>query len=532
MQKRAFLAIILSLGILFSWQFLIQKLYHIENKRVTQDIPYPVRSQQPSTVPFSISGPSTVNMVVPKVEHLKLGVLENDKLTLELVNPGAKINKVFIKDYKLLPYVNEILYTKANEGKEWTFKKYIDRIELRQDENGHFLSQTMALLDNYYLTLEVVYTNNTNSNWTFNDSLALVAIPNNGNPEESRLYEVTFLSANTKRKNPLAHKNRYVHNEAFDSLGFRDRYACVVIKPQFKLPSDGKRLAFDQYTGYIQRYATYTEIGLDLGAISVPANGQLALEYLVYCGPQDIGFLKQAKLGFEDIVYYGSFDFISTGLLSVMNFFHKISRNWGIALILLSIFTFVILYPLTLKQTRSMKDMQKLQPQIKTLQQNHKGNPQKLNKEIMELYRQHKVNPLGGCLPMLLQIPIFFGLYQALSRSIVLKGSQFLWIKDLAEPDKLFRLPYALPVIGQEINLLPILMGIGMFFQQKLTSKTSSPTPEMQQQQKIMVVIFPFMFMFIFYHFPSGLALYWFINTVLSTLSQWKILKTTTQTAA
>ena len=150
----------------------------------------------------------------------------------------------------------------------------------------------------------------------------------------------------------------------------------------------------------------------------------------------------------------------------------------------------------------------------------------------MELYRHHKVNPLGGCLPMLLQIPIFFGLYQALSRSIVLKGSQFLWIKDLAEPDKLFMLPNALPVIGREINLLPILMGVGMFFQQKLTSKASSVTPEMQQQQKMMIVIFPFMFMFIFYHFPSGLALYFFINTLLSILSQWKILKATARTAA
>ena len=129
---------------------------------------------------------------------------------------------------------------------------------------------------------------------------------------------------------------------------------------------------------------------------------------------------------------------------------------------------------------------------------------------------------------MLLQIPVFFGLYQALSRSIVLKGSQFLWIKDLAEPDKLFILPQELPFIGRDINLLPILMAIGMFFQQKLTMKTSAATSAAQEQQKMMVVIFPIMFGFIFYHFPSGLALYWFLNTLTSTFSQWKILKTTT----
>ena len=517
MQKRAFLAITLSLAILFSWQFLVQKLYHIDNRTVTMETHYQESSKQaPDTSPFVLSSPA-VNILPQKTEFAPIGILENEKLTLEFVNPGAKLNKVFIKDYKLFPNFNEILYTKANENKVYSFKKYNDNIELSRDENGHSTLQNLSFTSSYYMRLVVTYKNASNSNWTFNDSLALAAIPNNSNPQESRLYEVVFLSANTKRKNPLASKNRYVHSEAFDSLGFRDRYSCVIVKPQFKLP----------YTGYIQRYDTYTEVGLDLGALNVPANSQLTLEYTVYCGPQDINFLNQGQSGFEDMVYYGRFDFISTSLLSVMNFFHKIFHSRGVALILLSIFTFLMLYPLTLKQMRSMKDMQAIQPQVKALQNTYKDNPQKLNREIMELYRHHKVNPLGGCLPMILQIPIFFGLYQALSRSIVLKGSQFLWMKDLAEPDRLFMLPYALPVIGKEINLLPILMGIGMFFQQKLTSKTSSVTPEMQQQQKMMVVIFPFMFMFIFYHFPSGLALYWFTNTLLNTLSQWKILKAT-----
>ena len=132
---------------------------------------------------------------------------------------------------------------------------------------------------------------------------------------------------------------------------------------------------------------------------------------------------------------------------------------------------------------------------------------------------------------MILQIPVFFGLYQALSRSIVLKGSGFFWIKDLAEPDKLFLLPQALPFIGKEINILPILMAIAMFFQQKMSMKSAAANPQMAEQQKMMVIIFPIMFGFIFYHFPSGLAVYWFLNTLMGIFAQWKTLKTRPRTS-
>lgn len=142
----------------------------------------------------------------------------------------------------------------------------------------------------------------------------------------------------------------------------------------------------------------------------------------------------------------------------------------------------------------------------------------------MELYRQHKVNPLGGCLPLLLQIPIFFALYQALMRAIALKGAQFLWIKDLSEPDRLFMLSVSLPVLGKEINILPILMMIGMFVQQKISMvPTSGSTAE---QQRLMLILFPLMFGFIFYHMPAGLVLYWFINSLLTLIYQFRIRQT------
>ena len=153
----------------------------------------------------------------------------------------------------------------------------------------------------------------------------------------------------------------------------------------------------------------------------------------------------------------------------------------------------------------------------------YKDNPQKLNKEIMELYREHKVNPLGGCLPLLLQMPIFFALYQVLMRSVALRGANFLWIKDLSEPDRLFFLPFSLPILGNEFNILPILMTIGMFVQQKFTM--TKATGEAAQQQKIMLIIMPLMFGVIFYRMPAGLVLYWFINSTLMLLTQIKASK-------
>ncbi|MBI4972952.1 MAG: membrane protein insertase YidC, partial [Candidatus Omnitrophica bacterium] len=148
-------------------------------------------------------------------------------------------------------------------------------------------------------------------------------------------------------------------------------------------------------------------------------------------------------------------------------------------------------------------------------------NPQRLNKEIMQLYREHKVNPFGGCLPLILQIPIFFALYQVLMRSVSLKGANFLWIKDLSGPDRLFTLPFSLPVLGNEINLLPILMTIGMFIQQKISMAASGSASN--EQQKMMLILFPLMFGFIFYHMPAGLVLYWFINSTLMLVYQFRV---------
>jgi len=144
----------------------------------------------------------------------------------------------------------------------------------------------------------------------------------------------------------------------------------------------------------------------------------------------------------------------------------------------------------------------------------------------MGLYRREQVNPFGGCLPILMQIPVFFSLYQVLMRSIELKGQGFLLIKDLSEPDRLFRFGFELPIVGSDFNLLPILMAGLMVLQQKITMKASAATsPEMAQQQKIMGTVMPVVFGVLFYNIQSGLVLYWFTNSLLSVVFQWKVNK-------
>jgi len=187
--------------------------------------------------------------------------------------------------------------------------------------------------------------------------------------------------------------------------------------------------------------------------------------------------------------------------------------NYGIAILILTVIVRVIFWPLTHKSTESMKRMQSLQPQMAAIKAKHKDNPQLIQQKTMALYKENKVNPMGGCLPMFIQIPVFIALFAVLRSAIELRYSGFLWISDLSEPENLFA--GMIPVVGS-LNILPLLMSATMMWQQKLTTGgTAAATPEQQQQQKMMAVMMPIMMLFFFYKMPSGLVLYWTTSQVL-----------------
>ncbi len=237
-------------------------------------------------------------------------------------------------------------------------------------------------------------------------------------------------------------------------------------------------------------------------------------ENYLYFGPKKYDILKSYHAGLERSINYGIFDFLAKPLMIVLNFFYKYIHNYGIAIILLTLLIKLIFYPLTQKSYESMKKMKDLQPHIMRIKEQYKNDKAKLNQEIMQLYKKYKVNPFGGCLPMIIQIPVFFALYKALLNSIELRHAPFIshipftdkiWLVDLSVKD-----PY---------YITPILMGLSMFVQQKMT-----PTGGDAMQEKLMYFM-PIFLTFLFLNFPSGLVVYWLANNILSIVQQYMVNK-------
>lgn len=245
----------------------------------------------------------------------------------------------------------------------------------------------------------------------------------------------------------------------------------------------------------------------------------------LYIGPKEYRTLSRVseRLGNQaDLVmgFGGFFGFFAKLLLISMNGLHDfLHLGYGWAIILITIIIKAAFWPLTQISTRSMKRMQALQPEMKKIQEKYKDDPAKMNKKTMEFMREHKVSPLGGCLPMLIQLPIFFGFYRMIQSAIELRGESFLWVADLSRPDTLFRvLPATLDL---PFNLLPLLMGATMLWQARLTPASPGMDPAQQKMMKYM----PLMFLFILYNFSAGLTLYWTVQNLLSIL-QMKLTKT------
>lgn len=199
--------------------------------------------------------------------------------------------------------------------------------------------------------------------------------------------------------------------------------------------------------------------------------------------------------------------------------------NFGIVIILVTILMKLVLYPLTHKSAVSMKKVQLLQPKLAALKEQYRNSPDPrlLQQKTMELYKKEKVNPMGGCLPILLQLPIFIALYQVLPRLVDMKDVAFLWIKDLSSPDTLFELPFfkSIPLIlPDQFNLLPIIMTVVSILQTKFSQASSGPQTAQQAQQKKMMLLMPIMFLFLFWNMPSGLVLYWTVQNILSIVEQ------------
>ena len=496
MDKRTVSAIILSMLVLVTWSLLTrrnpQNTQVIENKTVTDiKIPEIKTSQDP----------------LSKLQSQEINIGENQAS--------------FIPS---LAAIKEIKYPKYNNYVFSLRGLYLDGLNAGFAQTSVGLSPAFVYSDaeksitqeykfskfNNTIELSLKIQNKKSEDLTINLPFILSSVLKPSG-DEARFQSQEIIIKTPDRILRSSPWKDIITPEPIKFIAYRERYFCAILQPQ-----DGKSRAFIKKLN-----SSGTTAGVVLDA-QLPANKEVTMKFLLYLGPQDEAVLKSINPDWSEIVNYGFFTPISKFLLEVLRFLFKIVHNWGVAIILLSLLIYFVLFPLSIQQLRSMKEMQAIQPKVEELRKIYKDNPQKLNKEIMELYKEHKVNPFGGCLPLILQIPVFFALYQALMRSLELKGASFLWIKDLSRPDELFTLPVQLPILGNQVNILPLLMCVVMFLQQKMTSKASAVSSE---QQKMMLILFPVMFGIIFYHMPAGLVMYWFINSLLMFVYQLKISK-------
>lgn len=245
-------------------------------------------------------------------------------------------------------------------------------------------------------------------------------------------------------------------------------------------------------------------------------------EFTLFFGPKDISILKSLDSKLEKSIYFGWFDVIAKPILYALRFINKYASNYGVSIIIVTIIIKILFWPLTHKSYQSMKEMRKLQPMMAKIREKYKSNKQEMQKQLMNLYKTYKINPMGGCLPMIVQIPVFFALYKVLPGSIELRHAPFvLWIKDLSAPDRLFSFPFQIPFMSPPygIPVLTLIMGASMFLQQKMTPVAGDPA------QAKMMMFLPIIFTFLFINFPSGLVLYWLVNNLLSIAQQYRINK-------
>jgi YidC/Oxa1 family membrane protein insertase len=297
---------------------------------------------------------------------------------------------------------------------------------------------------------------------------------------------------------------------AIDWIATRNKYFAVAIIPT-STASEGAYLEGTcravQNNGLLESYAVSLKM-------TYKGDSNEKCTFKIFLGPLQHGDLKSYGKGLESIMSLGwawlvrpISEYI---MLPVFTAIHFVVPNWGLVIIIFSIIIKIALHPLSKSQMTSMKKMQKLQPLMDELREKYKDDPQKMNQSIMNLYKEYGVNPAGGCLPLLLQLPIMYALYSVFRGAIELRQAGFIgWITDLSVPDVIYRLPMKLPLIGiQEVSGIALLMGITMFFQTKMTTK--------DPRQKAMVWIMPIMMTFLFNGFPSGLNLYYAVFNILS----------------
>ncbi|MGQ9636447.1 MAG: membrane protein insertase YidC [Thermodesulfobacteriota bacterium] len=566
MEKRAILAIILTFLIILGWGFIQSKIspppkevgkeeeLKYSEKREVKPIleerrkpePLPIRSKKFVKKDITVETQNywaTLTNEDARVRNFKLKKYEDrvkeSQITIKLIKFIKEIFGGKLEDLKN-PVPLDLVNTNESEGlplgliidsypQDLVWEIESDNISLLNKNGGrevifsNILNNGLRLLkkyrfysDRYELDLEVEVQNPTSQDQNLKLGLEWIGrvelekLANEGNKDYGLRY--TFLKNKKIEKKELGGATS---SGCTPSCGSMKRK----IDPfEFSEKGDIEWFAFEgeYFVAIITKPSSEKEVILNVKgvennilkanfnspSISIPAKSSVLLPYRIYLGPKNIKALKEFGRDVERLVDFGFFAIVAKPILWFLKLTHSVTKNFGFDIIILSILIKIIFLPLTQISMKSMKEMQKVQPEMNRLRQQFKNDKARLQQEIMLLYKRRRINPMSGCLPMLIQVPVFIALYNALQKSIEMRHAPFiLWVRDLSAKDPIY--------------ITPLIMGATMVIQQKMTPTSADPA-----QAKIFMLM-PIMFTFLFLNFPSGLVLYWLVNNVLSIAHQY-----------
>ncbi len=528
MEKRALLAVVLSVAVFYVFSMIMgpqSDKKQVAAPAASQNAAAPTAAPVPSTAPFIPPATPSAQTATAQKEVS----IDTPLYTAVFSSRGAALKSVTLKKYREQnsPTASPVVLEKNNDPNLLSFSTRASGFNL--SETAVYATDRDSVKIDGSGTGQLVFTYISGQGFTVRKTYSVSAdsygikletqvLNNSAAPLVGSVQQVMTYPAEQKVKD-----NRF---EAAGSYLFADN-ALHADKTKDVAGASKKYDKGIQWAGFADKYflsailadknsiatvelkknaAGFLESIVSAPQATINAGQSLTVAHRLFVGPKDIDILKAQGNSLEQSLDLGWFTALAKPMLYTLKYFNGLVGNYGIAIIIITVILKLFFFPLTHKSYKSMKGMQKIQPEMTRLREKYKDDRDAMNKAVMELYRDHKVNPLGGCLPMVVQIPVFFALYKALMFSIELRHAPFyFWITDLADKD-----PY---------YVTPIVMGITMFVQQKMTPSQMDPI-----QQKMMLAL-PVVFTFMFLSFPSGLVLYWLVNNVLTIGQQMYINK-------
>jgi YidC/Oxa1 family membrane protein insertase len=443
--------------------------------------------------------------------------VDRDSPNKELVSPDAANGTIQLSfDNQFLPDLSTAVFSTNTAGDHISVSDKPIEIPLSWvSDRGIVVEKRFVFSpETYLIGLQVAVKNGSSVAFTDNPALTLTKSFSEKRSVIGFQGPSAYIDGHVEQIKLKKIKNKNEYSGDLKWIAVQDRYFLSSIIPQKTVDATMRLVLKDN--DFLQ--AQY----LLPASVFNPGTQQL-FAYQLYMGPKSTRILSRFDNDLDHVIEFGWFDLLAKPCLWLMNFLYDhFIPNYGVAIIILTLLTKILLWPLGSKSYKSMSEMKKLQPLIKDIREKYKNDRKKMNEATMALYRTYKINPLGGCLPMLVQIPVFIALYRMLYGAIELRHAPFfLWINDLSAPDRLFRFGFSIPLMEPPygIPVLTLIMGASMLLQQKMSPPMGDPT------QAKMMMLMPIIFTVIFINFSSGLVLYWLVNNLVSIFQQYYITK-------